>query len=60
MEEDNVIELKENEGLTTIILNGEKVKKLLEYNVSKKELDKLEVTIKFIASSKKSSTDIKN
>ena len=56
--EENSIELIEEKGLTSLKVNGQKISRLCSYNVSKKELNQLEVTITFMANSKKSSVGI--
>ena len=56
--EENIIELEEKNGLTSMKLNGQKINQVKDYKITKKELDNLELTLTIRVNSKKSSIKV--
>lgn len=43
--ETNIVELEEKDGITSLKLNGQKIKRIKSYNLKKVELEDLELTL---------------
>lgn len=43
--ETNIVELEENDGITNLKLNGQKIKRIKSYNLKKVDLEDLELTL---------------